>query len=66
MQNNNHKLMEVIILLNKKTKLTSLFWIAILGLILTTIYTIVLGILGYRTMNRIDFIYKENKQGKNS
>ncbi len=58
--------MEVIILLNKKTKLTSLFWIAILGLILTTIYTIVLGILGYRTMNRIDFIYKENKQGKNS
>ncbi|WP_155925468.1 hypothetical protein [Bacillus sp. UNC438CL73TsuS30] len=53
-------------MLNKKTKLTSLFWIAILGLILTTIYTIVLGILGYRTMNRIDFIYKENKQGKNS
>lgn len=58
--------MEVIILLNKKTKLTSLFWIAILGLILTTIYTIILGILGYRTMNRIDFIYKQNKQRKNS
>jgi purine-cytosine permease-like protein len=57
--------MEVIILLNKKTKLTSLFWIAILGLILTTIYTIVLGILGYRTMNRIDYIYKQNKPGKN-
>lgn len=57
--------MEVIILLNKKTKLTSLFWIAILGLILTTIYSIVLGILGYRTMNRIDYIYKQNKPGKN-
>lgn len=53
-------------MLNKKTKLTSLFWIAILGLILTTIYTIVLGILGYRTMNRIDYIYKQNKPRKNS
>ncbi|MBM7656486.1 purine-cytosine permease-like protein [Neobacillus cucumis] len=49
-------------MLNKKGKITSLFWIAILGLILTTIYTIILGILGYRTMNRIDYIYKQNKQ----
>jgi hypothetical protein len=58
---------EVIGVLNKKEKLTSLFWIAILGLILTTIYTIILGILGYRTMNRIDYIYKQNKQkSKNS
>ncbi|WP_413306220.1 hypothetical protein AA0X95_05340 [Bacillus sp. 1P10SD] len=48
-------------MLNKKKKITSLFWIAILGLILTTIYTILIGILGYRTMNRIDYIYKENK-----
>jgi hypothetical protein len=53
---------KVISVLNKKEKITSLFWIAILGLILTTIYTIVLGILGYRTMSRIDYIYKQNKQ----
>jgi hypothetical protein len=54
--------MEVINMLNKETKLTSLFWIAILGLFLTTVYSILLGILGYRTMNRIDYIYKQNKQ----
>ncbi|MGF6950341.1 hypothetical protein QF028_002846 [Neobacillus sp. B4I6] len=54
-------------MLNKKEKLTSLFWIAILGLILTTIYSVILGILGYRTMSRIDYIYKQNKQrSKNS
>ncbi|MGV3465718.1 MAG: hypothetical protein ACO1OT_10545 [Heyndrickxia sp.] len=49
-------------MISKKQKLTSLFWIAILGLILTTGYTIILGVLGYRTMNRIDYIYKNNKQ----
>jgi purine-cytosine permease-like protein len=55
-------MVEVISVLNKKEKITSLFWIAILGLILTTIYSVILGILGYRTMNRIDYIYKQNKQ----
>ncbi|MBT2722327.1 hypothetical protein [Bacillus sp. ISL-46] len=52
-------------MLSKSDKISSLFWIAILGLILTTIYSIILGMLGYRTMNRIDYIYKDNKKRNN-
>jgi hypothetical protein len=49
-------------MLSNKTKITSLFRIAILGLVLTTIYSILLGVLGYRTMDRIDYLYKNNKE----
>lgn len=44
-----------------KTKITTLFWIAILGVILTTIYTIVIMIQGSRTMKMIRFIYNQIK-----
>ncbi|WP_155994972.1 hypothetical protein [Tuberibacillus calidus] len=52
--------------MGRRDKLTTLFGIGIFALILTTVYSIVLGILGYRTMNRIDFIYKKMKKGESS
>ncbi|MEH7235001.1 hypothetical protein [Bacillus sp. JJ1562] len=45
-----------------KTKITTLFWIAILGGILTTIYTIVIMIQGSRTMKMIRYIYNQIKK----
>lgn len=47
---------------SKNTKFTSLLWIAILGLVLTTIYTLILTILGTKTMKRIEYIYKKTRQ----
>ncbi|MEH7226578.1 hypothetical protein V7112_22510 [Bacillus sp. JJ1566] len=47
-----------------KTKITTLFWIAILGVILTTIYTIVIMIQGSRTMKMIRFIYNQIKHSE--
>ncbi|MFS0861188.1 hypothetical protein [Fredinandcohnia sp. 179-A 10B2 NHS] len=49
-------------MLSRKTKITTLFWIAILGVILTTIYTIVIMVQGSRTMKMIEYIYKQNKK----
>jgi hypothetical protein len=49
-------------LLGYRRKITTLFWIAISGLVLTTIYSIVLGILGTKTMKMISYIYKQNKK----
>ncbi|MFS0823875.1 hypothetical protein [Bacillus sp. 1P02SD] len=49
-------------MLSRATKITTLFWIAILGVILTTIYTIVIMIQGSRTMKMIRYIYNQNKK----
>ncbi|WP_159439901.1 hypothetical protein [Bacillus sinesaloumensis] len=49
-------------MLSRSTKITTLFWIAILGVILTTIYTIVIMIQGSRTMKMIRYIYNQNKK----
>lgn len=51
---------------SRATKITTLFWIAIIGLILTTIYSIILGILGAKTMKMISYIYRQNKKRSNS
>lgn len=47
---------------SRKTKITTLFWIAICGLFLTKIYSIILGILGAKTMKMISYIYRQNKE----
>jgi hypothetical protein len=47
---------------SKGTKITTLFWIAISGLVRTTIYSIILGILGAKTMKMISYIYRQNKE----
>jgi hypothetical protein len=49
-------------MLSKKNKLTTLYWVAVGGLILTTVYSIVLGILGARTMKMISFIYHHTQK----
>ncbi|MGM7724312.1 hypothetical protein [Metabacillus sp. Hm71] len=43
-------------------KITTLFWIAIFGLFLTTVYSAVIVNQGIRTMRKIDFIYYRNKK----
>ncbi|WP_453989738.1 hypothetical protein [Bacillus nitroreducens] len=53
-------------MLNRGMKITTLFWIAILGVILTTIYTIVIMIQGSKTMKMIRYIYNQNKQWEES
>ncbi|WP_449539764.1 hypothetical protein [Ferdinandcohnia sp. Marseille-Q9671] len=52
-------------MLNRGTKITTLFWIAILGVILTTIYTIVIMVQGSKTMKMIRYIYNQNKKFEN-
>ncbi|WP_335402551.1 hypothetical protein [Bacillus sp. JJ1533] len=47
---------------SRATKITTLFWIAILGVILTTIYTIVIMIQGSRTMKMIRYMYNQHKK----
>lgn len=47
---------------SRATKITTLFWIAILGVILTTMYTIVIMIQGSRTMKMIRYIYNQVKK----
>ena len=47
---------------SRATKITTLFYIAILGVILTTIYTIIIMIQGSKTMKMIRYIYNQNKQ----
>ncbi|GGH80153.1 hypothetical protein JOD43_002227 [Pullulanibacillus pueri] len=47
---------------SKEMKITTLFWIAISGLLLTTIYTIVIMKQGIETKKMINFIYKNNKR----
>ncbi len=42
-------------------KIDTVFWIAILGLLLTSIYTGVLIKQGSKTMRMIEFIYYRNK-----
>lgn len=49
-------------MLSRSMKITTLFWIAILGVILTTIYTIVLMVQGSKTMKMIRYIYNQNKK----
>lgn len=46
----------------RQMKINTLFWIAILGLILTTAYTSVLVTQGLQAKRRIDFIYYRNKR----
>jgi hypothetical protein len=48
--------------ISRGNKITTLYWIAIGGLFLTTIYTIILGIIGTKIMKMISYIYKENKK----
>ncbi len=43
-------------------KITTLFWIAIFGLFLTTVYSAIIVNQGIRTMRKIDFIYYRNKK----
>ncbi|NRD80191.1 hypothetical protein HPT25_22935 [Bacillus sp. BRMEA1] len=47
---------------SRGTKITTLFWIAIGGLFLTSIYSILLAILGIKSMAMISYIYKQNKK----
>ncbi|NRD78494.1 hypothetical protein HPT25_14100 [Bacillus sp. BRMEA1] len=47
---------------SRGTKITTLFWIAICGVFLTTIYSIILAILGIKSMTMISYIYKQNKK----
>ncbi len=47
---------------SRATKITTLFWIAILGVILTTIYTLVIMIQGSKTMKMIRYIYNQTKK----
>ncbi|MGN7295841.1 hypothetical protein [Fredinandcohnia aciditolerans] len=49
-------------MISRATKITTLFYIAILGVILTTIYTIIIMIQGSKTMKMIRYIYNQNKQ----
>ncbi|KKI91244.1 hypothetical protein WQ54_15855 [Bacillus sp. SA1-12] len=43
-------------------KITTLFWIALFGLFLTTVYSGIIVNQGLRTMRKIDFIYYRNKK----
>ncbi|NRD77051.1 hypothetical protein HPT25_06015 [Bacillus sp. BRMEA1] len=47
---------------SKETKITTLFWIAISGLFLTTIYSILLAIMGIKSMNMISYVYNQMKR----
>ncbi|NRD79872.1 hypothetical protein HPT25_21275 [Bacillus sp. BRMEA1] len=49
-------------MLGKGNKITTLFWIAISGVVLTSIYSIILAILGIKSMTMINYIYKQNKK----
>jgi ABC-type phosphate/phosphonate transport system permease subunit len=53
-------------MLSHKNKMTTLYWIAVFGLFLTTVYSFILGILGARTMKMIRYIYNQNKKSNNS
>ncbi|GGE51456.1 hypothetical protein GCM10011391_32800 [Pullulanibacillus camelliae] len=44
------------------SKISSLFWIAISGLTLTTIYSAFLMQQGIKTKRMIEYIYKQNKK----
>ncbi|MEH7388557.1 hypothetical protein V7147_24635 [Bacillus sp. JJ1521] len=46
---------------SRGTKITTLFWIAILGVVLTTIYTLVIMIQGSKTMKMIRYIYNQTR-----
>nr|WP_309099949.1 hypothetical protein [Fredinandcohnia onubensis] len=49
-------------MISRATKVTTLFYIAILGVILTTIYTIIIMIQGSKTMKMIRYMYNQTKQ----
>ncbi|WP_180271488.1 hypothetical protein [Fredinandcohnia onubensis] len=49
-------------MISRATKITTLFYIAILGVILTTIYTIIIMIQGSKTMKMIRYMYNQTKQ----
>ncbi|HER2025574.1 TPA: hypothetical protein VJR00_001818 [Streptococcus pyogenes] len=49
-------------MLGKRMKLTTLFWIANFGLVLTTVYSAVLISQGIDTKKKINFIYRQNKK----
>lgn len=49
-------------MISRASKITTLFYIAILGVFLTTIYTTIIMIQGSRTMKMIRFMYNQTKQ----
>jgi hypothetical protein len=46
-------------MINIGSKINMLFWTAIVGLILTTIYTLVIVQQGLKTKKKIEFIYQK-------
>ncbi|HZH61231.1 MAG TPA: hypothetical protein VEY70_17040 [Metabacillus sp.] len=46
----------------KRKKINTLFWIAIFGLILTTIYSAILVYQGIDSKRKLNFIYRKNKE----
>lgn len=53
-------------LFSLRKKITTLFWIAVGGLVLTTIYTAVLAQQGVETKKMITYNYKSNKHKNQS
>jgi hypothetical protein len=53
-------------MLSRKVKITSLFWIAVVGLFLTSAYTAVIVSQGIETKRMIEFIYKRSKKEVNT
>jgi len=49
-------------MISRATKVTTLFYIGIFAVILTTIYTIIIMIQGSRTMKMIRYMYNQTKQ----
>lgn len=49
-------------LFRRGTKITTLFWLAITGITLTTIYSGVIVNQGYKTKKMIKYIYQHAKQ----
>lgn len=46
----------------KTSKIDTLYWIAVFGLILTTIYSAVLIYQGVDSKRKLNFIYRKNKK----
>jgi hypothetical protein len=53
-------------MLSRKVKITTLFWVAIVGLFMTSMYTAVIVSQGIKTKKMIEFIYKNNKNEANN